>query len=118
MQFQRGLCHVMPTFSGLAVQIQEKQRRMHVGFTSAAEKGCHSSLLPCSGGPPPVPEPLQGASDAVVQAVHANEAAMREVLQLSRVSMASSGTGSNGEPDVDMEYQCPICLVGTLLDTL
>ena len=73
---------------------------------------CHRLLFGASGAAPPPPGPQQhGASEEVAQAVHANEAAMREVLQLSRVSVASSGTGSNGEPDVDMEYQCPICLV-------
>lgn len=55
-------------------------------------------------------ELARGASDLVAQAVHANEAAMRKDLQLSRVSMASSGTGST-EIDIDPEYQCPICLV-------
>ena len=73
---------------------------------------CHGLLFGASGAAPPPPGREQhGASEEVAQAVHANEAAMREVLQLSRVSVASSGTGSNGEPDVDMEYQCPICLV-------
>jgi hypothetical protein len=51
----------------------------------------------------------EGASAEVASAVSANEAAMREVLQLSRVSVASSALTS--EEEVDPEYQCPICLV-------
>lgn len=65
-------------------------------------------MLP--GGAPSLELPL-GASEVVLQAVQANEAAMRETLHLSRVSVASSGTGSHGEAEVDSEYQCPICLV-------
>ncbi|BDA43089.1 probable E3 ubiquitin-protein ligase BAH1-like 1 at C-terminar half [Coccomyxa sp. Obi] len=55
-------------------------------------------------------ESEKGVSNVVAQAVYANEAAMRKELQLSRFSMASSGTGSTEEMDIDPEYQCPICL--------
>ncbi len=40
----------------------------------------------------------------------ANEAAMRDVLELRHLSLASSGVGT-GEEDVDPDYTCPICLV-------
>lgn len=56
-------------------------------------------------------ELAKGASNVVAQAVLANEAAMRKELQLSRFSMASSGTSSTEEMEIDPEYQCPICLV-------
>lgn len=56
-------------------------------------------------------ELARGSSSLVAQAVHANEAAMRKELELSRFSLASSGTGSTEEVEVDPEYQCPICLV-------
>ena len=39
----------------------------------------------------------------------ATERAICEELRLGRVSVASSGLGS--QEDVDPEYQCPICLV-------
>lgn len=39
----------------------------------------------------------------------ATERAICENLRLGRVSVASSGLGSQDE--VDPEYQCPICLV-------
>lgn len=38
-----------------------------------------------------------------------NEAAVREVLQLNRVSVASSGLSTDEE--IDPDHQCPICLV-------
>ena len=35
---------------------------------------------------------------------------MREVLQLRKISLASSGVDNN-EGEVDPDYVCPICLV-------
>ena len=54
--------------------------------------------------------PREGASEEVAKAMAANEAAMRDVLQLRHLSLASSGLGDQ-ETDVDPEYTCPICLV-------
>ena len=52
--------------------------------------------------------PSDAPSD-VARAVSATERAICEELRLGRVSVASSGLGS--QEDVDPEYQCPICLV-------
>ncbi len=49
------------------------------------------------------------AASEVARAVSATERAICEELRLGRVSVASSGLGSQEE--VDPEYQCPICLV-------
>ena len=59
----------------------------------------------------PACAPPRGAPAEVAQAIQANEAAMREVLQLRNISLASSGVGGAGEGDVDPDYICPICLV-------
>lgn len=49
------------------------------------------------------------AASEVARAVSATERAICEELRLGRVSVASSGLGSQEE--VDPDYQCPICLV-------
>ncbi|CAL5221648.1 g3875 [Coccomyxa viridis] len=48
------------------------------------------------------------AASEVARAVSATERAICEELRLGRVSVASSGLGSQEE--VDPDYQCPICL--------
>ena len=60
----------------------------------------------------PAEKLVRAPSDAapeVARAVSATERAICEELRLGRVSVASSGLGSQEE--VDPEYQCPICLV-------
>ena len=49
------------------------------------------------------------ATSEVARAVSATERAIRKELELSRISVASSGVGDQQE--ADPEYQCPICLV-------
>ena len=61
----------------------------------------------------PACRPPEGAPEEVARAIQANEAAVREVLQLRHISLASSGVGE-AEPDVDPDYLCPICLVRAL----
>ncbi|CAK0780442.1 hypothetical protein CVIRNUC_005055 [Coccomyxa viridis] len=48
------------------------------------------------------------ATSEVARAVSATERAIRKELELSRISVASSGVGDQQE--ADPEYQCPICL--------
>ena len=52
------------------------------------------------------------ATSEVARAVSATERAIRKELELSRISVASSGVGDQQE--ADPEYQCPICLVASL----
>ena len=61
----------------------------------------------------PACTPPQGAPPEVARAIQANEAAVREVLQLRHISLASSGVG-DAEDEVDPDYLCPICLVRVL----
>ena len=51
------------------------------------------------------------ATSEVARAVSATERAIRKELELSRISVASSGVGDQQE--ADPEYQCPICLVAS-----
>ena len=51
------------------------------------------------------------ATSEVARAVSATERAIRKELELSRISVASSGVGDPQE--ADPEYQCPICLVAS-----
>ncbi len=46
----------------------------------------------------------------VAAAVEANEAMVREALELRHVSVASSGL-DDGTENVDNDHTCPICLV-------